>query len=305
MDPVTTNAKIPLKQAEVSIRRFNDLAIPHHLGLLKNHRSNIEKSLALGDWNKIKKEEINATRVIKQIKNLLLEMDALREKVCTEDLKRFDSMMEEGKNKAFKGMSEYLELQLKTPSYSSQSYSMEGAEENEGVQPVEIGTTVAHRQIIPAIETNFQQQEYQLQQRQSCLDELEQLQSEIRDLNGIYYNMHNLVQEQGENVRVIADNAEEALEQVQIGESNLRRALTYKKAMYPVVGALLGTCVGGPIGLVAGLKAGGLAAVGCGLLGFTGGSVLKNNPSANPVVMQGNIEEESSQENMELQKKEE
>lgn len=102
------NKKITIKQAEVSVRRFNDLAIPHHMGLLKNHKSNIEKSLALGDWMKIKKEEINAMRVIKQIKNLLLEMDALREKVREEDLERFDTMMEEGKNKAFEGMKEYL-----------------------------------------------------------------------------------------------------------------------------------------------------------------------------------------------------
>lgn len=100
--------KIPLKQAEIAVRRFNDMAIPHHLGLLSNHRSNIEKSLALGDWNKIKKEEINAMRVIKQVKNLLLEMDALREKVRDEDLERFDAMMEKGKQKAFEGMKEYL-----------------------------------------------------------------------------------------------------------------------------------------------------------------------------------------------------
>ncbi|XP_061388370.1 syntaxin-17, partial [Musca vetustissima] len=92
-----------------------------------------------------------------------------------------------------------------------------------------------------------------------------------------------------------ADNAEEALENVQAGESALRKALSYKKAMYPVMGALLGTCVGGPIGLVAGLKAGGLAAVGCGILGFTGGSVLKSNPA----ILQGNIEEEQQQQAIE------
>ncbi|XP_014090362.1 syntaxin-17 [Bactrocera oleae] len=299
---MSSNDKIPLKQAEVSVRRFNDLAIPHHLSLLKNHRSNIEKSLALGDWNKIKKEEINATRVIKQIKNLLLEMDTLRERVRSEDLARFDIMMEDGKIKAFQGMSEYLELKLKAPSYNKYSHSLENCEENETPPPVEIGLTMAHRKVVPPIETKYEQQEYQLQQRQACLDELEQLQNEIRDLTGMYHNMHHLVQEQGNNVRIIADNAEEALENVQIGENNLRKALTYKKAMYPVVGALIGTCVGGPIGLVAGLKAGGLAAVGCGILGFTGGSVLKSNTSINPTVMQGNIEEEGSQEPIEMEK---
>lgn len=47
-----------------------------------------------------------------------------------------------------------------------------------------------------------------------------------------------------------------------------------------MAGALIGTCLGGPIGMVAGLKAGGLAAIGCGLLGFTGGSAIKNSEQA-------------------------
>lgn len=108
------NDKIPLKQAEIAIRRFNDMAIPHHLGLLKNHRSNIEKSLALGNWSKIKKEEINAMRVIKQVKNLLLEMDDLRAKVRDEDLEKFDKMMDLGKQKAFEGMKEYMSKDIES-----------------------------------------------------------------------------------------------------------------------------------------------------------------------------------------------
>lgn len=32
--------KISLKMAHVSIQKFNDVGIPHHVGLLKNHKSN-------------------------------------------------------------------------------------------------------------------------------------------------------------------------------------------------------------------------------------------------------------------------
>lgn len=46
-------------------------------------------------------------RVIKQIKNLLLEMDALREKVREEDLERFDDLMKPGRDTAFAGMKEF------------------------------------------------------------------------------------------------------------------------------------------------------------------------------------------------------
>lgn len=74
-----------------------------------------------------------------------------------------------------------------------------------------------------------------------------------------------------------AQHVEETQIAVIQGESSLRQALRYKKAMYPMCGALIGTCLGGPIGMVAGLKAGGLAAIGCGILGFTGGSAIKNS----------------------------
>lgn len=57
--------------------------------------------------------------------------------------------------------------------------------------------------------------------------------------------------------------------------------------MYPLTGAAIGTCVGGPIGCVAGLKIGSLAALGCGLTGYFGGrflkeaSVVKDEPVVN------------------------
>ena len=37
--------------------------------------------------------------------------------------------------------------------------------------------------------------------------------------------------------------------------------------IYPLAGAFLGSCLGGPVGFLAGVKIGGLAAVGGGILG--------------------------------------
>lgn len=103
-----TEPYIPIKQAEISIKKFNDVAIPHHLGLLKNHKSNIEKSLALGNWDKVKKEEINATRIIKQLKNLMLEMDILRGRVHECDLDKFDELTLAGRTKAKEAIKEFI-----------------------------------------------------------------------------------------------------------------------------------------------------------------------------------------------------
>lgn len=69
----------------------------------------------------------------------------------------------------------------------------------------------------------------------------------------------------------MVDNMEEDFEEIQVnvneGAKYLQKASAYKVAVYPIAGAMLGTCIGGPIGLLAGLKIGSLAAVGCGILG--------------------------------------
>lgn len=195
------------------------------------------------------------------------------------------------------------ELKLRSPSSTLSSQD----DENQENPAVNIDNVPALQHALPPLQTNFQLEEHQLAQREACLEQMEKLQHEIYDLQGMFHGLRELTQEQAVSVQAIADNAEEALENVQEGERQLRNALYYKKAMYPVVGALLGTCVGGPIGMVAGIKAGGLAAVGCGILGFTGGSVLKSNPN----VMHGSIEEQQAQqegdstETMELAEKSE
>jgi hypothetical protein len=48
--------------------------------------------------------------------------------------------------------------------------------------------------------------------------------------------------------------------------SNYTRDIS-TSAIYPVAGALLGTCLGGPVGLLAGVKIGGLAAIGGSVFG--------------------------------------
>lgn len=40
-----------------------------------------------------------------------------------------------------------------------------------------------------------------------------------------------------------------------------------RSTIYPVAGALLGTCLGGPVGMLAGVKIGGLAAIGGSVFG--------------------------------------
>ena len=45
----------------------------------------------------------------------------------------------------------------------------------------------------------------------------------------------------------------------------------------PMIGALMGMCIGGPIGMLAGVKIGGFSAVMGSILGYTGASVVKEH----------------------------
>merc|ERR1712173_151786 len=46
-------------------------------------------------------------------------------------------------------------------------------------------------------------------------------------------------------------------------------------ASLPLAGAVFGLCLGGPVGLMAGAKIGGVAAIGGSILGYAGASVIK------------------------------
>jgi hypothetical protein len=43
LSPDNEMVKQPIKRLEIPINKFNDVAIPHHLDLLKRHKNNIKK----------------------------------------------------------------------------------------------------------------------------------------------------------------------------------------------------------------------------------------------------------------------
>lgn len=152
---------------------------------------------------------------------------------------------------------------------------------------------------LPQIQTEYQSADHQLRSREACLVEYEKLQNEIEEIHDLFFKLNGVVVEQRTDVEHVEDNVSETQVHVVEAEKQLRQALTYKKAMYPLCGALLGFCVAGPVGMVTfGLKAGSLAAVGCGILGATGGAALKNKepegpPVANDIHDEGPIEHTS------------
>lgn len=76
-------------------------------------------------------------------------------------------------------------------------------------------------------------------------------------------------QDQREKVDNIENHVEMAHTQVVAAERQLAQVTAKLKfGMYPLIGALAGTIVGGPIGLVAGMKVGTVVAVTGGFVGI-------------------------------------
>lgn len=238
--------KIPYKMAEISARRFAQEGVPHSLGLLRNHKTNIEKSLALHDWEKIQREEINAGRVIKELKNLLLEMEDLRDRVRAEDVEKFDSVTNKARRDAIECIQEFVELKLRSPSKSSSTRSSTICD------PLADVVMTTEEAGIPTLQSDFQLSDHQLQARENALRECEELRQNVEDLHGMFQALHGEVIQQAESVEVIHGNVEEADMQIENGAAQLKKALKYKKAMYPICGALIGAGMGGPVGMIAG-----------------------------------------------------
>ncbi|GAB1863926.1 Syntaxin-17 [Camponotus japonicus] len=251
--------KQPIRRLEIQINNFN-VAIPHHVNLLKRHKNNIKKYQNQHDWERMRKEHINVSRIIKQLKELLYQMETLRAQVLDIDIDKFDKLTTHARTSIICTIEEYLEMELDASKLSSVPSKNEDQQTKHSFNDNDI---------------QLQVEREDLQHQQTCIRVWNCLQEEIQQLHELFTEFNKIVHHQKEMVDNIEENVEETQINVNEGTRYLGIASKYKVAAYPIAGAMLGTCIGGPIGLLAGMKIGGLAALSCGILGFTGGSLLK------------------------------
>lgn len=120
----------------------------------------------------------------------------------------------------------------------------------------------------------------EVEKQEQCLKSWETLQTEVQDIQQLFEDFSLMVQQQKEKTDEIEDSVEQALENVKEGASHISRAARYKASVYPIAGAVIGGCLGGPVGFIAGMKLGGLAALSCGFIGYAGGQLLKKKQQA-------------------------
>lgn len=273
---VRTTPKQSLKRVEIPLSNFKDVAVPYHIDLLKKHKVNIEKFQRLGDWDRVHHEQINATRLIKQLKALLYEMDTLRSQVQDSDVEQFDQLTDQARKNAQDALEEYLVLnpQGQKPAWvtSGDDISVSNIKNvtvDRETAPVLQQTSELHVQISRSALSE------EVEKQEQCLKSWENLQTEVQDIHQLFEDFSLMVQQQKKKTDEIEDNVEEAFENVKEGASHIARAAQFRSSVYPIVGAVIGGCLGGPIGLIAGMKLGGLAAVSCGFIGFAGAQFLK------------------------------
>uniref|UniRef100_A0A8D1N1E3 Syntaxin 17 n=2 Tax=Sus scrofa TaxID=9823 RepID=A0A8D1N1E3_PIG len=253
--------KVKLRRLEPAIQKFIKIVVPTDLERLRKHQINIEKYQRCRIWDKLHEEHINAGRTVQQLRSNIREMEKLCLKVRKDDLGLLKRMIEPIKEEASAATAEFLQLHLESVEELQKQFDDKEAL----LQP----SLTRSMTVGGAFHTTEDETEPQSMTQIYALPEIPQDQNAAE-------SWETLEASQQEKIDSIEDHVNSAAVNVEEGTKNLGKAAKYKLAALPVAGALIGGMVGGPIGLLAGFKVAGIAAaLGGGVLGFTGGKLIQ------------------------------
>ncbi|XP_057404726.1 syntaxin-17-like [Balaenoptera acutorostrata] len=248
--------KVKLSLLEPAIQKFTKIVIPTDLERLRKHQINIEK----------------------QICSNIREMEKLCLKVQKDDLELLKRMIDPVKEEASAATAEFLQLHLESVEELKKQFN----DEETLLQPsltrsMTVGGTFHTTEDEPDPQSMTQIYVLpEIPRDQNAAESWETLEVDLIELSQLVTDFSLLVNSQQEKIDSVEDHVNSAAVNVEEGTKNLGKAAKYKLAALPVAGALIGGVVGGPIGLLAGFKVAGIAAaLGGGVLGFTGGKLLQ------------------------------
>lgn len=270
--------KVRLRRLEPAIQKFTKIVIPTDLERLRKHQINIEKYQRCRIWDKLHEEHINAGRTVQQLRSNIREMEKLCLKVRKDDLRLLKRMIDPVKEEASEATAEFLQLHLESVEELKKQFNDE-----ETLLPPSLTRSMTVGGTFHTTENEADPlsmtQLYALPEiprDQNAAESWESLEADLVELSQLVTEFSVLVNSQQENIDSIEDRVSSAAVNVEEGTKNLGKAAKYKLAALPVAGALIGGVVGGPIGLLAGFKVAGIAAaIGGGVLGFTGGKLIQ------------------------------
>ncbi|XP_013193409.2 uncharacterized protein LOC106137169 isoform X3 [Amyelois transitella] len=252
--------KLPLKRVELSLTKFNEVAIPHHLDLLRQHKANILKYEESGEYTRVRAEQTNARRVASQLRVLLGELDCLRRQVRNEDLVRFDALTKRSRDNTLRAIVDYLESPPRAAHSAASSES--------------VGVLAADEHDAEPVQLQLDTRELQLRAREDALRGWGALQAEVRALHDAWQHVQAAALAHRQQVEATASHVEEAAENVVAARADLSMAEKLRAASYGAGGALCGALLGGPAGALLGAKAAACAALAGSALGYAGARLL-------------------------------
>ncbi|KAJ8962977.1 hypothetical protein NQ314_005694 [Rhamnusium bicolor] len=257
--------KQPLKYIEVPLNKFTEEVIPHHQKIYEQYKTTIQKLVQVNNEEQLKREVKDKKRTIKQLRDLMYELDTLRAQVEDVDLDKFDIKTLSLRKIILNLINGYSELEKAADNVTNALRENEEMDK-ENYNPFE-GTSQLQ------IQENLE--DLKLKQHQEQLNKVENINKDVGELHEIYKHLNEMVETQGQDVDNIEETVESTQNNVESGTRHIIKAHKLKAVAYPVTGAFLGGIIGGPIGLVAGIKIGGIAALGCAIAGYTGGKYFK------------------------------
>ncbi|KFQ27023.1 Syntaxin-17 [Mesitornis unicolor] len=269
--------KVKLRRIEPAIQKFVKVAIPTDLERLRKHQINIEKYQRCRLWDRLHEEHINAGRTVQQLRANMREMEKLCLRVRQEDIPVLQRMINPVKEEASLAIKDF--LQLHSQSAEELKRQLEGQDDASLTRSATVGGETLHNmeEVKDGSQSLIQISCLpEIPQEENAAESWETLEENLIQLSQLVTEFSVLVNAQQEKIDRIEDHVSSAAVNVEEGTKNLGKAAKYKLAALPVAGAVIGGVVGGPIGLLAGFKVAGIAAaLGGGILGFTGGKLIQ------------------------------
>eukprot|EP00066_Takifugu_rubripes_P003546 XP_003966197.1 PREDICTED: syntaxin-17 isoform X1 [Takifugu rubripes] len=266
--------KLTLRRLEAPIHKFIKVALPTDLERLQKHHNNVLKYQHSQQWDRLHQEQINASRTVQQLRANVREMEKLCARVRADDAAALEVLVQPIRDMALAAVQDFLLLhsrpvsQPPSPPAAAPTSSCAASRDDAGEEePAPVGHSQLQLPEIPA--------------DQSAAESWDNLEEDLKELSGLVTEFSLLVHSQQEKIDSIEDNVNTAAANVEEGAKSLGKAAGYKLVVLPVAGALLGSVLGGPLGLLAGFKAAGVAAaLGGGALGFAGGRIVQKQRKA-------------------------
>lgn len=155
-------------------------------------------------------------RYVRQLKDLLYELDSLRAKVLDDDLDKFDNRTFSLRRSISSILKDYAALEKSATSYISS--------QNEINENIENENPFLHAEQIQ-IHSNLE--ELKVKQSQEKLEKVEALNKDVEGLHEIYKELNTMVNDQKEPINRIETNVEHTQEQVHHGLSHLIQTSKY------------------------------------------------------------------------------